>query len=106
MNMRNVVPTFLAVLAAALSAWAQQVSLVNGVRALITGHDFAAAERLARAYQARNGPTPELAAALSWLARAALESHNYDQADALANETAKTVSRFTMGQKLDDDPWL
>jgi cytochrome c biogenesis protein CcmG/thiol:disulfide interchange protein DsbE len=90
----------------ALSAGAQQVSLVNGVRALIAGHDFPAAERLARSYQARNGPTPELAAAFSWLARGALDAKNFDQADAFSAETTKLASRFLMGQKLDDDPWL
>jgi thiol-disulfide isomerase/thioredoxin len=98
-------PVLLAFLVA-VAACAQQPSLINSVRTLIAGHDFPAAERLARAYQARVGPTPELAAALSWLARAALDSKNYDQADALAQETAKMSSRFLMGQKLDDDPWL
>ncbi|MCU1234804.1 MAG: Redoxin domain protein [Candidatus Solibacter sp.] len=96
----------LLILLLAFSALARQVSLINGVRALIAGHDFPAAERLARTYQTRNGPTPELAASLSWLARAALEAKNLDQADALAQETTKITARFLMGQKLDDDPWL
>ena len=90
----------------AWSARAQQVSLINGVRALIAGHNFAAAERMARASQARTGPTPELAASLSWLARAAYDGAHLDQADALSLETSKMVSRFLIGQKLDDDPWL
>jgi thiol-disulfide isomerase/thioredoxin len=97
---------FLALCFLALSADAQQASLVNGVRTLIAAHDFAAAERMARAYQTRNGPTPELAASLSWLARGAFDAKNLDQADALAQETSKMTSRFLMGQKLDDDPWL
>jgi thiol-disulfide isomerase/thioredoxin len=96
----------LCVLLLTLSAVAQQPSLINSVRTLIAGHDTPAAERLARAYQAKNGPTPELAAALSWVARATLEANNFDHADALAQETAKMASRFLMGQKLDDDPWL
>jgi thiol-disulfide isomerase/thioredoxin len=86
---------------------AQPVSLINSVRALIAAHDLPGAERLARAYQARNPASPELAAALSWLARAALvDAKNLDQADALAVEAGKMASRFLMGQKLDDDPWL
>jgi thiol-disulfide isomerase/thioredoxin len=89
-----------------LPGTAQQASLINGVRTLIVGHDTAAAERLARSYQARNGPSPELAASLSWLARAEFEAKRLDQADALAQETARMASRFLMGQKLDDDPWL
>ena len=55
---------------------------------------------------ARNPASPELAAALSWLARANLEAKNLDQADAFAAEAGKMASRFLIGQKLDDDPWL
>jgi thiol-disulfide isomerase/thioredoxin len=86
---------------------AQSVSLINSVRALIAAHDLPGAERLARAWQSRNPPSPELAAALSWLARAALiDAKNPDQADAFATEATKVASRFLIGQKLDDDPWL
>ena len=67
---------FVAILLLLASASAQSVSLINGVRALIAGHDFPAAERMARAYQARNGSSPELAASLSWLARAAFDAKN------------------------------
>jgi thiol-disulfide isomerase/thioredoxin len=93
-------------LALALFALAQPVSVVNGVRRSIAQHDLPGAERVARSWQAHNPASPELAAALSWLARAALEARNLDQADAFAAEAAKMVSRFTIGQKLDDDPWL
>jgi thiol-disulfide isomerase/thioredoxin len=89
-----------------LFAQAQPNSLINSVRRLIAQHDLAGAERVARASQARNPASPELAAALSWLARAALEAKNLDQADAFAGEAAKMASRFAVGQKLDDDPWL
>ena len=86
---------------------AQPVSLINSVRALIAAHDLAGAERQARAYQARTPASPELAAALSWLARATLvDAKNPDRADALAAEANKMASRFLIGQKLDDDPWL
>src|SRR5438270_6882727 len=47
-------------------------SLVNDVRALVARNDLAAAESLTRSYQSRSGATSELAAAVSWLARAAL----------------------------------
>jgi len=93
-------------LALVLFAQAQPGPVVNPVRRLIAQHDLPAAERVARAWQARNPASPELAAALSWLARAALEAKNLDQADAFASEAAKMAARFTMGQKLDDDPWL
>ena len=85
---------------------AAQGSIVNAVRARIAQHDLAGAESLARAYQAQAGPQPQLAAAYSWLARAALDAKALDRADALAGEAARMASRFLMGQKLDDDPWL
>jgi thiol-disulfide isomerase/thioredoxin len=97
---------FVPLLALALFAPAQQVSLINTVRKLIAQHDLAAAERVARSWQANNPPSPELAAALTWVARGALEAKNLDQADALAGEATKMASRFLVGQKLDDDPWL
>ncbi len=93
-------------LALLLGAAAQQVSLINTVRGLIAKNDLAGAERVARAYQARTPASPELAAALSWLARASLAAKDLDHADALAAETSKMASRFLLGQKLDDDPWL
>jgi thiol-disulfide isomerase/thioredoxin len=93
-------------LAVLLCAWGQPVSLINTVRGLIANKDLAGAERVARAYQARTPASPELAAALSWLARAYLAAKELDRADALASETSKMASRFLAGQKLDDDPWL
>ena len=93
-------------LALLLAAPAQPASVVNGVRQLIAQHDLAGAERAARAWQARNPASPELAAALSWLARASFDAKNLDRADAFAGEAAKMASRFLIGQKLDDDPWL
>ena len=89
-----------------LIAPAQPVSLINSVRRLIAQHDLAGAERAARAWQAIHPASPELAAALSWLARAALDAKNLDQANAFAAEAGKMASRFLIGQKLDDDPWL
>jgi len=96
-------PIFLGLVPAAL---AQRVSVVNFVRGLIAQHDLAGAERAARAWQAANPPSPELAAALSWLARANLDAGNLDHADLYAGEARKMASRFLIGQKLDDDPWL
>jgi thiol-disulfide isomerase/thioredoxin len=94
------------VLPLVLFATAQQVSLINAVRGLIAQHDLAGAERVTRTWQARNPASPELAAALSWLARGAMQANQLEQADAFAGEAAKMVSRFVIGQKLDDDPWL
>ena len=62
-------------------------SVVNDVRALIAAHEFAAADHEVREYQARQGATPELAAALSWLARGSLDAKQFDRADSYATET-------------------
>jgi thiol-disulfide isomerase/thioredoxin len=97
---------FALALALALVALAQPASIINTVRGLIARNDLAGAERAARAWQTRNPASPELAAALSWLARAAFDAKNLDQADAYAGEAGKMASRFLIGQKLDDDPWL
>jgi thiol-disulfide isomerase/thioredoxin len=82
------------------------VSLIDDVRSLIAHHDFAAAERAARAYQARAGATSELAATLSWLARGALDAKRFDQAESYASETRKLALELLRTRKLDGDRWL
>ena len=69
------------------------LTLVDNVRVLISQHDLAAAERAVQAYRKQSGSTPECAAALSWLARGALDARQLDQADAYAIET-----RFIQGE--------
>lgn len=82
------------------------VSLVNDVRTLVSRHDLAAAERTARSYQRQVGATPELAAALSWIARGALDLRQLNQADAYASETRELSVQLLRTRKLDADPWL
>jgi thiol-disulfide isomerase/thioredoxin len=82
------------------------VSLVNDVRGLIAQHDFAAAERAARTYQAQAGATSELAAALSWLARGALDARRFDEAERYAAETRTLALDLLRTHKLDGDRWL
>lgn len=82
------------------------LALVKDVRTLIAQHDYAGAERQARAYQAQSGSTPEFAAALSWLARGALDSRRLDQADAYAAEARKVAEPALASRPLDSDPWL
>jgi thiol-disulfide isomerase/thioredoxin len=81
-------------------------SLINNVQELIAYHNFTAAEQQVRAYQAQRGATPELADALSWLARGALDAGNYDRADAWAAETRKVSDGLLFGRKLDADLYL
>jgi thiol-disulfide isomerase/thioredoxin len=82
------------------------VSLVNDVRTLIDRHDLAAAERVARSYQKQAGGTPELAAALSWMARGALDLRQLDQADTFASEARQLSLQLLGTRKLDADPRL
>lgn len=81
-------------------------SLVNDVRSFLAKNDFPDAERAVRSYEAQAGATPEAAAALSFLARGALDRHDYDRADALASETRKLTDQLLRTRKLDSDPWL
>jgi thiol-disulfide isomerase/thioredoxin len=82
------------------------VSLVNDVRGLISRHDFAGAEREVQTYRAQSGATSEVAAALSWLARGALDARRYDQAESYAAETRRLALDLLRTHKLDGDRWL
>ena len=81
-------------------------SLVNNVRDLVAAHSFAVAEQQVRTARAQVGATPEVAVAMSWLARGALDAKNYDKADSWAMETRKLSDGLLMGRKLDADNYL
>jgi thiol-disulfide isomerase/thioredoxin len=81
-------------------------SLVNDVRGLIAQHNEAAAERAVRTYQAQSGATPELAAALSWMARDALAGKRFNQAESYAAESRKMALQLLGSRSLDSDAWL
>jgi len=81
-------------------------SLVNDVRSLIARHDLATADRITRAYQSQAGNTSELAAAISWIARGAVEARQYDQAENYAAEARKLSDELLRTRRLDTDPWL
>jgi thiol-disulfide isomerase/thioredoxin len=82
------------------------LTLANDVKDLVSHNDLAAAERTVRAYQKQAGSTPEYAAALSWLARGALNARQFDRADSYAVETRKLSDQLLRTHKLDADPWL
>jgi thiol-disulfide isomerase/thioredoxin len=82
------------------------LALANDVRDLVARNDLAAAERTVKAYQKQTGSTPEYAAALSWLARGALNARQLDRADGYAVETRKLSDQLLHTHKLDADPWL
>jgi thiol-disulfide isomerase/thioredoxin len=82
------------------------VSLVNDVRTLIARHDLAAAEQTVRAAQMRGANASEVAASVSWLARAALDARQPDRADQFASESRKLSLDLLRSRQLDADPWL
>ena len=74
--------TLIAVLAAGTTAAAQSTgtSIVRDVRATIAAQDFAAGQALIDEYRSTHGVTPEMIAALSWLARGTYAAGQFDQA--------------------------
>src|SRR5438477_6872170 len=81
-------------------------SLVNDVRELIARHDLAAAERAVHAYQSQNGATPELAAAVSWMARGALDAKDWKQAERFSTEARDLSLGLLKTRRLDADAWI
>jgi len=88
---------------AAVSAWA---ALVNDVQALVLSQNLPLAERLVRAAQAKQGATPEIAAAISWLARGALNARQIPQAESYANESRNMALGLLGPRRIDADAYL
>jgi thiol-disulfide isomerase/thioredoxin len=83
-----------------------QASVANDAQALVAAHQLPLALREVRATQAKQGSNAEIAAAISWLARGALEEKQITQADAYAME-ARTMALRALGiRNVDSDPWL
>jgi thiol-disulfide isomerase/thioredoxin len=100
--MRSLRAAILLALAAA-SAWAV---LVDDVHALVVQRDLPTAERVLQAAQSRQGSTAEFAAALSWLARGALDARQFDKAESYASQTRTLALRVLGIRRIDADPWL
>jgi thiol-disulfide isomerase/thioredoxin len=81
-------------------------ALVNDVRSLVARRDFAAAEHAVAAYRASAGTTGELAAAISWMARAALDGHDYARAETYATQARHVADGLLPSHPLAGDPWL
>jgi thiol-disulfide isomerase/thioredoxin len=58
------------------------------------------------AYRSRNGVTPEYVEAYSWMGRAALDAHQYDQAAAYAKQTKNFALEQLKHRALDAEPRL
>src|SRR5690242_3758598 len=100
--MRLLAAAFLCTLAP-LGGWA---SFADDVQALVVHGDLATADRAVQAVRAKGAAGPEVAAAISWLARGAFSARQLDRADAYAAETRKMALASLGMRRIDSDPWL
>jgi thiol-disulfide isomerase/thioredoxin len=87
----------------ATPAWA---GIVEDVRMALAQGSVSAADSELNSYRAKNGVTPEYIEAYSWMGRAALEAHQYDQATACAKQTKSLALEQLKQRKLDAEPRL
>src|SRR5207248_1668055 len=80
--------------------------IVADVRKALALKDFAGAERQIQTLRAREGVTPELIEAISWMGRGALAEKHYDQAQSWAEQTRKLALLQLKKRKLDAEPHL
>src|SRR5271155_5307906 len=94
-------------LLSAVSSSAQS-DLIGDVRAQLAQNSFSAAAAELNSYKSQHGVTPEYLEALSWMARAAAASKQWDEAAAYANETRSLSEQLltTIKRKLDAEPHL
>ena len=83
-----------------------QYDLVTAVRVALAQGNVAAAEYQVNSYRAQRGDTPELAEAISWIGRAALDANQLDLADKYARQTRALVAEQLKSHPLDSEPHL
>ncbi len=96
-------PKFLVVVVLAVPAWA---GIVEDVRTALSQNNFSAADSDLNSYRSKNGVSPEYVEAYSWMGRAALEAHQYDQAAAYAKQTKTLALEQLKRNPLDAEPHL
>jgi thiol-disulfide isomerase/thioredoxin len=89
--------------ALATPAWA---GIVEDVREALAQNNFSAAEAQLSSFRTKNGVTPEYIEAYSWMGRAALSAHQYDQAAAFSKQTSALVLDQLKQRPLDAEPQL
>ena len=94
------------VAAGLVAAVAAYGAIVRDVRAALDGGEFARARQLIEQYKSEEGETPELAAAVSWVARGALKTKDYALAEDAAQEARELALRLLEGRSLEDDRHL
>jgi thiol-disulfide isomerase/thioredoxin len=84
-------------------AWA---GIVEDVREALAQNSSASADLYLKAYLTKNGVTPEYVEAYSWMARAALNNDQYDQAVEYAKQTKALAVEQLKKRPLDAEPHL
>lgn len=85
------------------TAWGQ---IVDNVRIALSQNNFSAAESALNSYRNQRGVDAEYLEAYSWMARAALDNHDYDKADAYARQTKTLALDLLKKRPLDAEPHL
>lgn len=83
-----------------------QADLIVDVRTQLAQNSWSVAETNLRNYKAEHGVTLEYLEALSWMARGAASTKQWDQAAAYAGETRTLSEQKLTGRKLDAEPHL
>jgi thiol-disulfide isomerase/thioredoxin len=85
-----------------------QADLIGDVRAQLARNSFSTAESELQTYKSQRGVTPEYLEALSWMARAAASTKQWNQAATYASETRRLCEQqlTTTKRKLDAEPHL
>jgi len=85
------------------TCWA---GIVDNVRSALAQNNFAAAESELSSYRSQVGVDGEYLEAYSWLARAALDQHEYGKAEAYAKQTKTLAVEQLKSHQFDADPHL
>ena len=91
---------------ALVAASAVSASIIEDVRRAAAQNDFGLADSQLHAYKAKNGATPEMVTAVSWLGRDALAAKQYVKAETYARETTTLVLAELKHRPLDQDAYL
>lgn len=81
-------------------------SVISDMRLKLSAGDLASAEALAEDYKLGHGANPEYAAALSWLARGALNLGRTAEAERFVGLTQTLIGELTQTRNADDDGFL
>jgi thiol-disulfide isomerase/thioredoxin len=95
--------TVVILIALVTPAWA---GIVEDVREALAQNSFASADLYLKSYLTKNGATPEYVEAYSWMARAALNNEQYDQAVEYAKQTKALALEQLKKRPLDAETHL